>query len=266
MNPRRWFVLLALLFLGLAPAAQGSFEGASEGASEGAFERGVEAYRRGDHAEAASAWRASLGGELDPLARARVYFNLGNAHWRAGESLAAIACYTAAVRLDPRHADAWENLELARAKASLPPADGGDLGATLERLLTSLHPSERRVLLFGALLLWALVLVLETRFGGQGLRAALLTASGLVLLCALPWAHGLLAPGRERPMLVIASDGAALRSEPLEARDTVGELSALEEVERLDELPGWVRVERADGLRGWVRAETLFALELGQGG
>lgn len=241
--------LLASLVLALVPGAQTSFE------------RGVEAYRRGDYAGAREAWRATLEQELDELDRARVAFDLGNAHWRLGESLPAIVCYSAAVRLDPRHAQAWQNLELARAKTNLPPADAGDLGATARRLLGSLRPAERRALLFAALVLWASVLVLEVRFGGAALRAALAWATLVVLLAAVPWAYGWAAPARRSPLWVVASGGVALRAEPLEERSPVGELAVLEEVERLDSLPGWVRVERADGLRGWARAEALFALE-----
>jgi len=130
----------------------------------------------------------------------------------------------------------------------------------VRRLLTSLRAPERRALVFFALVAWASVLVLEMRFGGRALRAALLGATGLVLLAAAPWLHGLFAHERAAPMLVIASASVPLRAEPLEARATVGELAVLEEVERLDELPGWTRVERADGLRGWVRSDTLFGV------
>jgi tetratricopeptide (TPR) repeat protein len=247
----------ALLLAALPLAAQ---------AVSSSFERGVESYRRGDYEQARTEWQRTLAEELDPLGRARVYYDLGNAHWRMGESLPAIACYTAAVRLDPRHSDAWQNLELARAKASLPPADSGDLGATLERLLTSLRPEERRTLLLAALLLWSAALVCEVRFGGAGGRAALLGATGVLALAAVPWAHGLLAHERVQPMLVVADGSVTLRNEPLEARAPVGALTTLEEVERLDQLPGWVRVERADGQRGWVRADALFPLQLGRGG
>lgn len=248
MSARALLALVASLVLALLPAAEGSFE------------RGVEAYRRGDYAAAREAWRATLAGELDELDRARVLFDLGNAYWRLGESLPAIVCYGAAVRLDPRHADAWRNLELARAKANLPPADAGDLGATLRRALTRLRPSEQRALLFGALVLWSLVLLLEVRFGGAALRSALVGASVVLALSAVPWAYGRTAHASRAPLWVCASGGVALRAEPLEERPAVGELAALEEVERLDALPGWVRVERADGLRGWARAEALFAL------
>jgi len=248
---RRLAALLAgLLLLGAAASAQ-------------AFERGVDAYRHGDYAGAREHWRAALDEELSQRDRAQVYFDLGNACWRLEKRLEAIACYHAAVRLDPRRADARENLEFARAKAGLAPADTGDLGATVERALTGLRPGERRTLVFAALLLWALLLTAELAFGGAALRGGLVLASvGLALAC-LPWGYGLLRPERDAPMLVIDSGNVSLRSEPMEAREPIGELSALEEVEKLDELPGWVRVERADGSKGWVRAAALFALELG---
>ena len=232
--------------------------------AQGSFERGVEAYRGGDYAAAKYAWQATLAEPLDDLGRARVYFDLGNAYWRSQEPLPAIACYTAAVRLDPRHAEAWQNLELARAKANLPPADAGDLAATVQRLLASLRGAERRALLFGALVLWTVVLVFELRFGGRALRSLLVGASLLVAVAVVPWAFGHLVPERAAPMLVIASS-AALRAEPLEARASIGELAALEEVERLDQLPGWVRIQRRDGTRGWVRADALFALRFSGG-
>jgi len=248
----RWLVLLVASVLALAVPSEG----------QASFERGVDAYRRGDYGAARDLWQATLAEDLDTLGRARVYYDLGNAHWRLGATLPAIACFTAAVRLDPRHDEAWQNLELARAKASLPPADAGDLGATVERLLDRLRPDERRSLLFAALVLWAAVLVLEIRAGGAAWRAALLAATLLLAGAALPWAHGLLERERHQPMLVIANGGVALRGEPLEARGPVGELAALEEVERLDALPGWVRVQRDDGTRGWVREENVFALSL----
>jgi tetratricopeptide (TPR) repeat protein len=226
------------------------------------FTRGVEAYRRGDYAEARERWEAALEGDLAPADRARVYYDLGNACWRLERPLEAVACYTAAVRLDPRHAEAWQNLEFTRAKSGLAPADAGDLGATLERALTSLRPPERRVLLFGALVLWTLVLLLELRWGGAALRGVMVGATLALALAAAPWAYGLLRSEAAAPMLVVRTGSVPLRSEPLDTRDAIGELSALEEVDRIDALPGWIRVETRNGLRGWVREDTLFALRL----
>lgn len=250
----RWFLLvLALLAAPLGAQAPEDFT------------RGVEAYRRGDYAEARTRWQATLALPLASEERARVYHDLGNAHWRLGEELVALACWQAALELDARHADARANLELARAKKGLSPADPGGLAGTLARARAFLRPDEQRNLLFAALVLWVLALLLELRLGGTLGRSALVLASGLLVLSCLPWAAARLAPAEHAPMLVIAGGPAPLRAEPLDAREPIGELAQLERVERLDELPGWTRVERHDGTRGWVRSENLFALALGTG-
>jgi len=256
---RRLLVRLAvrLLALGccvLAGSAQASGDTRPDG-----FQHGVEAYRRGDYAGAREAWQQALQEPLDSLGRATVLYDLGNAHWRCQEPLRAIACFEAAVRLDPRHADAWRNLELARARSDLAPADPGDLDATLQRLVSSLRPDERRALLFAALVLWTLVLITEIRFGG-GWRTGLAAATLVLGLAAVPWAWGALHADGGGGVVVVASGGVPLRSEPLEERDAVAELAPLEEVAWVDALPGWTRVERRDGTRGWVRAEALYDL------
>jgi len=224
------------------------------------FQRGVDAYRHADYDAARAAWEETLAQPLEARSRARVLFDLGNAHWRAGRTLEAIACYGAAVRLDPRHADAWQNLELARAKSELPPADSGDLGATTRLLLVSLHADERRALVFGALVLWLLVLILEIRFGGGGLRLALTAATLFLAVAVVPWAYGLWRPAHAPDLVVTAKGGAPLRAEPLEERASIGQVAPLEELQRVDGLPGWIRVRRADGQRGWVKEDVLYAL------
>jgi tetratricopeptide (TPR) repeat protein len=251
---RSFFLLLAFL---AAPLAAQEPED---------FARGVEAYRRGDYAEARARWQATLALPLAPAERARVYHDLGNAHWRLGAELVALACWQAALELDGRHADARANLELARAKKGLGPADPGGIEGVLARARTLLAPDQQRDLLFAALVLWVLALLAELRAGGTLGRAGLALASALLVLAALPWAAARLAPREVAPMLVIAGGPAPLRAEPLDVREPIGELAQLERVERIDELSGWTRVERQDGTRGWVRSENLFALVLGNDG
>ena len=87
MSARRFGIALAALALAVSvhahsPQAPSSFERSD-------FERGVEAYRAGQYAEAKAAWQTTLAEPLDELGRARVYFDLGNAHWRPARSHAA---------------------------------------------------------------------------------------------------------------------------------------------------------------------------------
>ena len=250
----RSFLSLVFLALGVLLIGGESFAQAQVG-----FDRGVEAYRRGDYAEAETIWRETLNEELSEPARSRVYYNLGNAAWRQDEPMKAVGWYSACLRVSPRHADAWHNLELVRAEAGLDPADRGDLRSTARRALLSLRPEEARLLALAALAALALVLALEAFVGGELLRWLSVLGALLTLVLCLPFFYRL---GMEEkdPMLVVRAPGVTLRAEPATSRSPIGELDAGEEVERVDALPGWIRVTRDDGTRGWVQEEALFPL------
>ncbi len=225
-----------------------------------AFERGVDAYRRGQWEVAQSYWKEALAAELAPQHRARLLYDLGNAAWRKGETLEAVGWYAASLRLDPRRADTWKNLELARARAGLDPADRGDLGSTFKRLVSSLRPRERRGLVLASLVPLALFLALEALRGGRLVARLALASSLFVALALVPFGLGLRG-GPEHPLLVVRGPAVPLSSEPRADLPPIGEVAAGEEVERIDALPGWTRVRTRAGLRGWVPEEAVFALE-----
>jgi tetratricopeptide (TPR) repeat protein len=223
------------------------------------FLQGVEAYRRGDPATAESLWRALVESDGDALDPAVICYDLGNAAFRLDRPLEAAGWYTAALRLEPRHGDAWANLELARERAGLDPADRGDLVDTLRRLAWALTRGELEwtlIALAGALLA---VLGVEAFRGGVALRrSAWVLAVAIALLTGL-WAWR--AAAREQaPMFVTRTEGAELRSEPRGDSAVVGRAEPAEIVERLDGLPGWERVRATGGQVGWVQADTLLTL------
>jgi len=252
-------VLIAFALSFPAPAATAARPLQSTVDAQASFERGVEAYRRGSYDEAAVDWERALGAPLDPRERARVAYDLGNAAWRRELVLEAVGWFTLAVRLDPRNADAWANLEHARAEAGLEPADRGDLRSTFRRLLSFPRPHELRWALALALLLAAIPLVFEALHGGKlWRRLSVVMALALALVAAL-WMRELARrPGD--PVLVVGGPALALRSEPRAELQPIGEVRAGEELERVDALPGWVRLETDEGQRGWVRESAVFPL------
>jgi tetratricopeptide (TPR) repeat protein len=225
---------------------------------EAVFGRAVEAYRAGDWTTARSLWLELLSAPESGLDRATLLYDLGNVAWREGRPLEAAAWYTACIRLSPRHADAWTNLELARSEAGLPPADRGDLSATLRRLLTALTPAESEWLVVGCLALLAAALSLEALRGGPVPRRLALASALLLLLGSAPWVWRRSHSGAD-PVFVVAADGAALRSQPDGGSAVVGRLPPGSEAERIDALPGWIRLE-ADGSRGWVEGSAVVPL------
>ncbi len=247
-----WIVALALL----ATSARAQDPVALPTDAGRAHELAVEAYRAGDLDSAESLWLHAR--ELDPggeaVDRSSVAYNLGNVAFRRGAPVEAAAWYRTALRGRPRDADAWANLEFALAAAELPPADRGDLGDTLQRLLHALNPREAAGLaVIGAGLL-ALALSWEAVRGGLVARRIAWAALFLALLCAVPWFVGL--RERDRSLAyVIAANGANVHSEPRRDAARLERLEAGAEVEQVDSMPGWVRVELADGVRGWVASE-----------
>jgi hypothetical protein len=226
-------------------------------------ERAIDAYRRGDMATARTEWTAVLDDAAHPpggAERARVLYDLGNVAFREGKMLEAVGWYTASLRLRPRDNDTWTNLEEARSRAKLEPADRGDLSSTLRRILRSFTAAEARWFALGGMLVLAAALCFEALRGG---RLARWTAVGAALFALCTFApcvdHSLRAGGR--PLLVIQPEGAALKSEPRDKAATTSELTPGGTVEYVDELPEWTKVRTEGGLEGWVPRGAVFALQ-----
>lgn len=260
---RFWLALLALALALPVSAAQVGEVTPTAGAES--LERdalATAAYRDGDLETARVLWLDELREERDALganARARLCYNLGNLAGRREAWLTASAWYTASLRLRPRDADAWANLELARMNAGLDAADRGDLKSTVERLLGALTPGESRWLALFGLLPLVIALAGEALRGGLAWRAASWAGLALALFAALPWLrHGLI--DGEHPVFVVAASSERGRNEPRAAASGVGALEPGTVLERVDALPGWVEVRFDDGRRGWAREDVIFDL------
>lgn len=241
--------LLALPSLAVTPQPAGDAE---------TFELGVVAYRAGDLETAETHWRSLLRADAE-VDRADVLYNLGNLAWRRGDKLEAAARYTACIRLAPRHADAWHNLEFVRSEAGLEPADRGDLTATAERLLDMLTRVEAGWTALGLLALFAGLLMFEALRGGAFARRLAFAGGVLFVLGSLPVLRHALSPDAA-PWFVVEPAGAALRSEPRTEGTVVGRLDPGTQALLMDELPGWVRLQAGDGTQGWAAAAELESL------
>lgn len=104
MKARGW-IWLAALFV-LAPLASAE--------PEAAIAQAHEAYRAENFAEAARLYEMAVEGGSRSAA---LFYNLGNARFRAGEIGRAILNYERALALQPEHPEARANLSVARQKA-----------------------------------------------------------------------------------------------------------------------------------------------------
>jgi len=246
-------ILAALLTLSAVPCLPSQADGLVDAAA-------VEAYRAGEHELALERWDELLRSvELSSGERGRLLYNAGNAAARAGGWHRAVAYYTEALRETPRDSDLWANLEYARREAGMDPADRGDLGATLYRLLTAWTEAEARWLsLAGSLLLFA-ALLWEALRGGRVARTTAWVTAVIAALALLPlfW-HGLLDDSAE--LYVVSEKGVALRSEPKRGAKVIERAEAGSRRRELDRLSGWVGVESSEGVKGWAPEEALLIL------
>jgi len=248
--------------LTLAALALASLPAQAEAASatpQPLFQQGVQAYRRGDYTSAQSLWQRMVDTGEVSIDRSVLYYDLGNVAFRLERPLEAAGWYTASLRLQPRRADAWTNLELARERAGLDPADRGDLSDTLRRLASALTLAELEwvlVALAGALLV---VLLVEAFRGGGALRRTAWVLGAAAVLLASLWAWRV-ASLQHAPLFVTEPGGVDLRSEPRADAATVGHAQPAAVVEALDGMPGWTRVRDRSGEVGWIEQGSLLVL------
>jgi hypothetical protein len=213
-------------------------------------------------ATARTEWTSTLAATDAPSGpeRARILYDLGNVAFREGKTLEAVGWYTASLRLRPRDDDTWTNLEEARSRAKLEPADRGDLSSTLKRILRSLTDAEARWLALFGMLVLAAALAFEALRGGRLARWTAIGAVLFALAVCVPCIDHFMREGAQS-MLVIQPDGVALKSEPRDKAATTSELKPGAIVQFVDELPDWTKVRVEGGLVGFVPKSTVFALE-----
>lgn len=248
-------LLVAVLLLS---AVASPLHASQEGSA--ATDTAAELYREGAREAAADAWRARLDARVDgPHERARLAYNLGVAAHAEGDPLLAAAWFEAALRLDPGHADALHNLEIARADAGAAPRSSGDITSAALALLRRVEPAHADWLaLAGALLVLATGLAWSLR-GGGGMRTAFVAA---VLFQPVAWAplvRHAVTSGGDPVMIVAEGKGARVRASPDASAETLTRLAPGVVTERVEEYRGWTKVV-ARGEERWVEPGAAFPL------
>jgi tetratricopeptide (TPR) repeat protein len=196
------------------------------------------------------------------LESGNLYFNLGNAYFKAGEKGKAILNYERARRFMPRDPDVAANLAYAQ---SLTGADAC-APALWQRLA---FPLAHRVATGGLVWLtsaaYTLLLVSLTgyRLWPRRPRWLAYTLTGLtlfVVVASSSLADQLLGAVARHQAVVITSGDTPARFEPAASGTVHFALKEGTLVRVLDTRPGWLQIARCDGLRGWVSGEALADL------
>ncbi|MCP4448444.1 MAG: tetratricopeptide repeat protein [Myxococcales bacterium] len=234
-------LLCILLFAGSAGAA--SMKAAND------------SYARGDWEEAIESYEALT---ETGILHEDLYYNLGNAHFRAGHYGLAIFGYEQALRIAPEHGDAAFNLRLARdvvsARSTNQLRDAEGLPWWIRySLYMSISESTFLLLLANVMLFSALLL---RQYQSRGLaRTTVSIVSGFlglaVLLSALVLA-GHIHANENIHHGVTTGDLVIMREGPDSSLEERGQLHPGLRITVLSREPDWLLVRIGNGAQGWV--------------
>ena len=234
--------------------------GAAENYPDSLWKAGVDAYSAGQWAQAASDWTDLT---ATGLRSKELYYNLGNAWFKAGEIAPAILNYERALRLDPSNSDIRYNLEFARAQTQ----DRIDkvpefILKTWTRKLSYLLSSNAWAGLSLFLLALTLALVLLFLLGPtvRARRTGFFTGIVALLLTLMCWgfARSLKSAAERHDDAIVMRPVSSVTSSP--SSDAAKSLFILHEgtkVKILDEVSGFTDIELADGRRGWIATSDI---------
>jgi len=258
---RRWIwqssasiLFLMALLLGLALSLPAR---ADSGAWAALFAQANQRYEAGDFAGAAALYEQIVRAGGDD---GRVYYNLGNAYFKAGQLGKAVLSYERARRLLPRDEDIQANLAFARSQVKGGPVlpNSGAAWEAIGRLHDGLRPDEKAWLALGLYLLvvgCGLIALFAWRWRRPASIAAVVL--GVLLLATLvSFGIGVYEQERVNHAIVVASQ-AAVYSGPGESyllETTLGEGNAVV----VEETRGaWCRLSLAGNLQGWAACGGL---------
>lgn len=219
-------------------------------------EQAQQAWEEGNYQEALTAYELMLKeGETPDL-----LYNLGSCYYRLGEPARAALRYHQALRLDPKHAEASQNLAFIERKLGAIPEPTSEMPLWATRLTRPILVTLLRATC------WVAVIGLLLRFAFQrrtlGRRAStpsLLVAGILASIVGIIWFFH---PGNEQEpfqpdAIIISKETAELRTEPSAGGSQILSANPSTTCKILNERGGWSYVELPSQTRGWIESETL---------
>jgi tetratricopeptide (TPR) repeat protein len=246
---RLLLILVCVLGLAAAAAAQSPAETLAEARA---------AYDRGDFTAAVAAFQTLLGQGLESP---ELYYDLGNAEFKAGQLGRAIAAYRQALRRDPQDEDIRYNLNFARSYVRQPADRSGPLARAAGKAL-AWFPSDTLALAALACYLALAVLgaaLLLTRGRVTALRWAA-AAAGVLFVLTAAWASARLWADRNQRWGVVVASQAEARNGPNASYQVGFLVPEGREVRILGREGEWVAIGLpAEGYKGWITSGDLLA-------
>jgi tetratricopeptide (TPR) repeat protein len=221
------------------------------------FGQARSAYDRQAYPEAIAFYKMILdaGRELP-----EVYYNLGNAYYKAGEIGLAMAAYQRAIKIAPQDEDILYNIQFLRARLGVQPDQDGPLAKMLKGLWSALPWKTLRAITWTIFILLCALLGRSAWFGGWhrgGLGWSL--AAGVMFLCLAGWTAARYYQEEQQRWAVVIAEQVEARNGP-GADFPVGFTAPRgREVRWLSREGDWVAIGLVpEGYKGWVKREEIL--------
>lgn len=224
------------------------------------FAEGNRLYQEGDFGGAAASYGAVIEGGFES---AEVYYNLGNAHFRLGETARAVLNYRRAARLDPGNDDIRANLALVnqRLQDRIEPLPRFWLLSVFDWWMGLIPGGVLRALVAGCYLLLGgtvVLIVLRRPAGWRGpLRRFAYGAAVATVLLGTTLMIRETGLGRAEEAVVMAGEARVLSAPSEDGGLTVFTLHEGTTVRIDRRAGGWAEIVLADGKVGWLPLEVL---------
>jgi tetratricopeptide (TPR) repeat protein len=247
--PARVAAVLFLLFLACGA-------GSAQTASTQSYNEGNHEYAEGRFEAARDLYlQATTTGVRD----SRLFYNLGNACFKAGQLGEAILWYERALRLAPRDPDIAHNLRYARAvKVDSDPEPGSLVWRALDRAFS--YPTLNELCVATSVFLVLLFGLGSWRILGRrqpGTLWTVLTGASLVLLVGSGLWLGTRMHRSGMPEAVLIATAGSARSGPDQDQTVVFQAHEGTKFQVERQQDGWVLVRLANGLGGWLPSDQV---------
>lgn len=229
-----------------------AFSGTSADAS---LETAEKAWEEGDYDGALANYEALAQKATTP----DLLYNIGNCYYRLDQPALAALHYHRALRLDPKHPEARQNLAFINRKLGALVAPDLDAPPWTQRLPLSAITFSAR------LALWVIALGILARFAlatSRNRRVAVATAiGGCILLLGAVLGYVFYPVADEEltipDVLVVSQNGAEVRTEPSAAGSEILNAPPSTPATALTTRGPWTYIQLANDTRGWIRSEAL---------
>lgn len=191
-----------------------------------------------------------------------LYYNIANSYFKSGDNSHAILYYERALKLDPSHADAANNLAIAQ-RFTLDKIDvlPDLILVTWVRKIKYLFSADVWAWIAVVLALGVALLMLGFRFGSsiRGRKTSFVLACVVLFFGLIAFAFSISEKNDaiKQDSAIVMTPVASVRSSPGEAGKSIFVLHEGTKVSLIDELGEWTRIELSDGRQGWIAAESI---------